>query len=277
MPQYIELKTADQMNLKGMYMPAQKPDAFLVWIPGFAEHKDRYTHFGGWIAEKNVSFAAVDLRGHGNSEGKRGFIKSFEDYFKDVDAFLQWTRTVAPDIPFFLGSHSMGGLVAARYLERGQLSRPIDAAIITSPFLGLGVPVPGWKKGLASGLSGLIPSAAVPAGLDPALLSHDKGIVDAYVKDPLVFTKATARWFTEVVKHQSDVVADAGKVKLPVFLGQGGADQIVDIQASRDFFEALGSSNKKYEEYEGFYHEVLNEVEKERVYNDVANFIKSLI
>lgn len=277
MPQYIELKTSDNMNLKAMYVPATKPKAFLVWIPGFAEHKDRYTHFGGWIAEKRISFAAVDLRGHGESDGKRGFIKKFEDYFQDVDALLKWSREVSTDVPFFFGSHSMGGLVASRYLERGQLSRPIDAAVMTSPFLGLGVPVPAWKRGLANTISGIIPSAAVPAGLDPALLSHDQAIVDAYVKDPLVFNNATARWFTEVVKQQAQVVSDAKNVKLPIFVGQGGGDQIVDVQATRDFFQALGSADKKYEEYEGYYHEVLNEVKKERVYSDIAEFIEKHI
>ncbi|MCB1140391.1 MAG: lysophospholipase, partial [Leptospiraceae bacterium] len=241
MPQYIELNTADQKKLKAMYVPADKPEAFLVWIPGFAEHKDRYTHFGGWMAEQKVSFVALDLRGHGDSDGKRGFVKKFEDYFLDVDALLHWTRDVAGDLPFFLGSHSMGGLVAARYLERGQLSRPVHAAVMTSPFLGLGVPVPGWKKLLAKTISGIIPAAAVPAGLDPALLSHDENIVDAYKNDPLVFTKATARWFMEVVKHQADVISDASKIKLPIFVGQGGADQIVDVQSTRDFQAALGS------------------------------------
>ena len=277
MPQYIELKAADQTNLKAMYVPAEKPEAFLVWVPGFAEHKDRYTHFGGWIAEKKVSFVALDLRGHGQSGGKRGFVKRFDDYFQDVDALLQWTRDVSGDLPFFLGSHSMGGLVTSRYLERGQLNRPIHGAVMTSPFLGLGVPVPGWKKGLAKTISGLIPGAAVPAGLDPGLLSHDEDIVDAYKNDPLVFSKATARWFMEVVKEQADVVADAVKIKLPIFVGQGGADQIVDVQATRDFFQNIGSQDKKYEEYEGYYHEVLNEVKKERVYEDIANFIQSRI
>lgn len=277
MPQYIELKTADEKNLKAMYVPAARPEAFLVWIPGFAEHKDRYTHFGGWIAEKNVSFVALDLRGHGQSDGKRGFVKKFEDYFLDVDALLHWTRDVAGDLPFFLGSHSMGGLVTSRYLERGQLSRPIHGAVMTSPFLGLGVPVPGWKKTLAKTISGIIPGAAVPAGLDPALLSHDADIVDAYKNDPLVFTSATARWFMEVVKHQAHVVEDASKIKLPIFVGQGGADQIVSVPSTRDFFENIGSQDKKYEEYDGYYHEVLNEVKKERVYEDIASFIQARI
>lgn len=277
MPQYIELKTADQKNLKAMYVPAEKPEAFLVWIPGFAEHKDRYTHFAGWMAEQKVSFVSVDLRGHGQSDGKRGFVKKFEGYFLDVDALLQWTRDVAGDLPFFFGSHSMGGLVAARYLERGQLSRPIHGAVMTSPFLGLGVPVPGWKKALAKTVSGIIPGAAVPAGLDPALLSHDPDIVDAYKNDPLVFTKATARWFMEVVKHQADVISDASRIKLPIFVGQGGGDQIVDVKASRSFFDNLGSEDKKYVEYEDYYHEVLNEVKKERVYQDIAEFIRTRI
>lgn len=277
MPQYIEVKTTDQKNLQAMFVPAEKPEAFMIWIPGFAEHKNRYTHFGGWMAEQKVSFVALDLRGHGESDGKRGFVKKFEDYFLDVDALMQWTRDVAGDIPFFFGSHSMGGLVAARYLERGQFSRPIHGAIMTSPFLGLGVPVPGWKKLLAKTVSGIIPAAAVPAGLDPALLSHDEDVVDAYRNDPLVFTSATARWFMEVVKHQAEVVSDAGKISLPIYVGQGGADHIVSVQATRDFYEAIGSSNKKYVEYEGYYHEVLNEVKKMQVYQDIAAFIRSTL
>lgn len=267
------LKTADNIQLKATVHRADISKAVVVWLHGFAEHRARYADFARYLTEQGYTFAAIDLRGHGESDGKRGMVNKFTDYFYDTDALLGWARDNYADSKLVIGSHSMGGLIAARYLERGELPRAVDAALFSSPFLGIGNPVPAWKEGIGKVMSGLIPSLGVPSGLDAALLSNDPAQVEAYRNDPLVFKNARARWFTEVTEHQKHVVEEAGKIHLPVLVCQGLGDQIVDPDVSKAFYENTGSSDKKWIGYDGFYHEILNELENKKVYSDMGGWL----
>lgn len=272
----IDLKTSDGFQLKATYFATgqAKPLATVAWLHGFAEHRARYNPFAEYLSENGFNFIAIDFRGHGESDGKRGFIKRFSDYFHDLDALLGWVRDNQSTSKLVLGSHSMGGLVSARYLQRGEFSRSIDAAVFSSPFLGIGNPVPAWKASVGKVMSNLIPSLGVPSGLDSALLSTDTDQVEKYRNDPLVFKNARARWFTEVTEEQKSVVADARKIQLPALVCQGLGDQIVNTEVSKAFYENLASKDKKWIGYDGMLHEILNEKENKKVYEDMAGWLK---
>lgn len=269
----FHLTAQDGLGLTGSVWEVKKPRALLLWLHGFAEHRRRYLHFARWLSEKKIALAAVDLRGHGESEGKRGHIKKFEDYFRDVTAFLHWARNTHPNTKYILGSHSHGGLVAARYVEEGALPLSLAALVMTGPFLGLASPPPGWQKDLVLRASRVLPSLAIPAGIDPDFLSHDKDVVMAYKHDPLVFRSARARWLAEVFKHQRLAQSKAPSIKIPTLVMQGLGDRVVDPQASRRFYGAL-ETKKHWIGYDEAYHEILNEPDRESVYRDMFDWLK---
>jgi len=273
----IHLVAQDGFKIAGSVWPATKSKCLLLWLHGYAEHRRRYGHFGNWMADQGVTVAAIDVRGHGESDGKRGHVGRFEEYFYDLNVLIHWSRENFPKTTCLLGSHSHGGLILARYLEEGSFPRKIEAAIFSAPFVGIGMPVPDWKMTMANSVSSFVPKLSVPTGLPPELVSHDERIVSSYRNDPLVFKKATTRWFTEAVKHQEIAIAKAGQIKLPTLVMQGLDDKIASVDASRRFFAGLGGKNKKWIEYPGFYHEIMNEIEKERVYKDMFAWIKKQI
>ncbi|MBI3396677.1 MAG: alpha/beta fold hydrolase, partial [Spirochaetia bacterium] len=135
----LYLTAQDGMNLVGTILEARRPRAVLVWLHGFAEHRRRYQHFGRWLVKQRITVAAIDLRGHGESGGRRGYVSRFDEYFYDVAALLHQVRKDYPSLKVFLGSHSNGCLIAARYLEEGRSPYPLSGLIMTSPFLGLGM------------------------------------------------------------------------------------------------------------------------------------------
>lgn len=269
----FHLTAQDGIGLAGSVWDVKKPRLVLLWLHGFAEHRRRYLNFARWITEKKIAFAAVDLRGHGESEGKRGSIKRFEEYFQDVTAFLHWARNTYPRAKFALGSHSHGGLVAARYVEEGALPLSLAALVMTGPFLGLATTPPGWQKDLILRMAKVFPGMSVPAGIDPAHLSHDNDIVMAYKHDPLVFRSARVRWLAEVFKHQRLVQSKAPSIKIPTLVMQGLDDRVVSPEASRRFYGAL-ETKKHWIGYEAAYHEILNEPQRETVYRDMFNWLK---
>ncbi len=278
MQEHIEFYSKDnKTKLVGTKWQSSPAKIWLVWIHGFAEHRLRYNDFAKFLNNNQISFFCFDLRGHGDSDGKRGLILNFQDYLDDVESAIQEISKITKEI--IIGGHSMGGLILGRFLESRKVDISLKASIFTCPFMGLGVPVPGWKKGLAKLLANPFPGLSLPSGLNPEHLSHDKEVVKAYIEDPKVFKNATARWFIECIKNHELVIQDAKNIQIPTLVMQGLGDKIVDKNRTRLFYDNLTVNDKKWIGYTDLYHEIINEKlpERNNVYNDILDWIKSHI
>lgn len=255
-------------------LPEGESRAHLAWIHGVAEHSGRYLETMRWFAERGIGSTAVDLRGHGRSEGKRVFIRRWAEYTSDVLAFLDGVEGTGG--PSFLIGHSMGGLVVGRALQtQPQRLSGLKGAVMTSPYFGLKVQVPGWKVGAGRFLSKLLPGTSLPSDLDATLLSKDPEEVRAYEEDPLVTHAVTARWYTESVAQSPLILADAGRLTLPVLFMHGEDDGITDPAATRAVFERCASADKEHKSWPGMRHELLNEVEREQIREHLLGWIEA--
>jgi len=251
-----------------------EPRGLVVLLHGFAEHCGRYEHVAAALNAAGYSAAALDFRGHGQSGGKRAHIDAFSEYLGDVTALLGEVRHAGFEGPPVLLGHSQGGLIAARYAE--LYPDRLSALALSSPFLGLAMKVPAVKAAAGRMMSRLWPSFSMPNGLDPAWVSHDPAVVERYAADPLVSHIVTARWFTEVAQAQADTLADAGRLSLPLLVQQAGEDRLTAVDATRAFFAAAGSPQKRLEVYAGYYHEIFNEVDRDRVLGELTGWLAGL-
>ncbi|MBN2497513.1 MAG: lysophospholipase [Deltaproteobacteria bacterium] len=240
-------------------------------VHGFAEHSGRYDHVAAALNEAGYSAAAFDYRGHGQSGGRRAHIDSFDQYLGDVRSFLaEIAQDGYPQPPVLLG-HSQGGLIAARLAELD--GERIRGLALSSPFFGLAMEVPALKVAAGRLVSKILPTLAMKSGVDPAWLSHDRQVVDRYAADPLVSDVATTRWFTEVMQAQQASMASAAGLKVPLLMLLAGDDKLASVQESRRFFESAGSSDKRLEIYEDFYHEIFNELGRDRPLSDLVDWL----
>ena len=237
-------------------LPENAKAAVLV-VHGYGEHGGRYRRVIERWAREELASAVVDLRGHGWSAGTRGHCDHFREYLEDVTDMIAVMREHLPKTPLFLFGHSFGGLIVASY----ALSHPGDfqGMVLSSPYFGLAMDVPKSKTTLGRIASRVFPRLALPTGLQGKDLTHDETIARQYDNDPLVNKGATARWYTEAVTAQRDLLARASQLKLPVLCVHGGADRVASASASRAVFDRLGSTDKTFDERVGLYHEVLNE------------------
>jgi alpha-beta hydrolase superfamily lysophospholipase len=249
---------------------AEKGRVYLVH--GFAEHCGRYRRLAEDLCARGFSLFSYDLRGHGQSGGRRAHVDSFEDYLEDTAGFT--ARFPVEGKPCWLLGHSLGGLIVARYLEERQPD--LAGVVLSSPFLGMAVKVPLLKELGAKLLSSLLPALSMSTGLDAGVLSHDQQVVRAYREDPLVSHIATARWFTETLAAQQVVVERAIRVKLPLLVLQAGDDKLSEVETTRRFFARAAAQLKKLQIYEGFYHEIFNEVERQRPLEDLLQFLEGV-
>ncbi len=250
-----------------------RPHAVCLLVHGYAGHAGRYPRLVRALGEAGLESYAVDLRGHGRSAGTRADVRDFGDYLHDLAALEDHARSERPGLPVLLFGHSMGGTVALRYaLERPER---VDALVLSAPFLRASVPPPGWLLAVARWLARALPQLPVQP-LDPAALSRDPESVTAYREDPLIYTgRIKARMGHALVTAGEPLLARAGALSVPTLIVHGGADQIADPRASQELAAAIPDANVTFRLYQGGYHELLNDLERERVLADILEWVRA--
>ncbi|MCB9729461.1 MAG: lysophospholipase [Deltaproteobacteria bacterium] len=253
--------------------PAPEPRASVAVIHGFGEHSGRYLHVFEALNAGGFNALGLDYRGYGQASGRRGFVERFDEYLDDAGFAAGRARERGEGLPVFMLGHSQGGLVTAAYaLERDH---GLAGMALSSPGFGVALAVPAWKDGLARLLSRLVPGFGLPTDLGGAEVTRDPDVAAAYDADPLMVRRATARWYVEFLAAQVRVMAGADRITLPTLVMQAGADRVVAASASRRFFDQLGSKDKEFISYEGLFHEIMNEPERDRVLGDLVAWLRA--
>jgi lysophospholipase len=261
--------TADGIALHWRSWAPPQPVGVIVVIHGLAEHGGRYQETAEAFASKGWAVYAGDLRGHGSSADVPGagrvHVNRFTDYFRDVEAFLNLARENHADLPLFLLGHSMGGLITISYVLQNPAG--LTGAVISSPALGThpDFKPPALLRVLVSVLDRLAPRLRFPSDLDTDAVSRDPEVVRAYIDDPLISNKVSARWYAEILRAISRTHADAPALQVPMLLMQSGADRLVDPAAPTRWAQAAPAGRVELVNWEGLYHEMFNEPEKTQV------------
>ena len=253
----------------------EAPKATVVVVHGFAEHAGRYGHLVRALLPAGYAVLLFDVRGHGRSGGRRVYVDRYTEYRDDLAVVLDHAKKTAPQ-PLFLFGHSQGRLIVLHRVLAGV--QGLRGIAVSNPALANKVRVPAWKAGLAKGASKYAPTLAVPAGLPPTDISRDPAEVAAYDKDPLNSKNATARWYTEFLAAQAEVLADpAAQGKLPMLALLGTGDRIIDAEVSAGFFAKVPGGQCQVKTYPGFYHELLNEpvADRQQVLDDLLGWLQS--
>jgi alpha-beta hydrolase superfamily lysophospholipase len=242
--------------------------AVVVLVHGFGEHSDRYD----WVAERltgaGYAVYAGDHRGHGRSQGPRAVV-DVDSVVMDVDRLVDEASSAHPGLPVAMLGHSLGGLIAIRYALAHQ--RRLRALVLSGPLAALDAPSPALA--LARGLARFAPKLGVTS-LDPRLVSRDPAVVAAYREDPLVhhgrIPAQTIAEMARTVERFPDVV---GRVTVPTLIVYGTSDGLCPPSGAIMLAERFGSVDLTTRAYEGLYHEILNEPERETVIGDVIGWL----
>jgi len=271
----FRLKSEDGTSLFARaWRPIQEPRAWITMSPGTSDHSGRYDQLGRVLNEAGFALVMPDLRGNGQSAGKRGHIDSFSQYTDDLQAALDYTRDQCPKA-HFLGGHSLGGLIAARV----AIENPpcISGVFLSGASFKLAFDPPAWKTSMGRLLTRVLPSLQLGNELDVADLTHDKQIVERQRNDPYNHGKVTLNMYAELLKAQQEVLHRGSQLMLPLLTLHGGADKINAVSGSNAFYSAAGSKEKELIIYKGYYHEIFNEIGKEKVFSDLMAWMDSII
>jgi alpha-beta hydrolase superfamily lysophospholipase len=247
----------------------------VVFIHGYGEHCSRYIDMGRVFSDAGFSVHTFDQRGYGHSPGKRAYIHDFNVLLSDMDAYLAHIRPRLSDKPWFLMGHSMGGLVLASYAE----TRTLDARglVFCSSFLAINPDVPPVLLRLANILGTLAPWLPV-SGVDNRFLSRDPKIVEAADNDPLsnhgpVRARTGAQFNRAITRARENF----HRISLPAYIIHGGDDRVVPNEGSRLLYEKCSSKDKTLKIYEGGYHELWNDLDKEAALAGICDWMRARI
>ena len=255
---------------------------------GYSEHSGCYDHFANFWIRKGFQMAMLDLPGHGLSEGRRGNIDDFGDYVKSFESFFRKLKELNFPGPYFLFAHSLGGLVGVRFLQTSDLAREFDICILSSPLFGLadqafhhiGTLVQSdWGLRVLEIATSLVPNLnfSNDGGMSESLLTHDDSMIRKRMQDKLIQPVVTVNWTREFLKARRLAFVDVSKIQMPVGIFQSGDDRVVSTSQTKKFFEKLKISEKKLSLYPSLFHEILNEVGREQVMEDMYQWVESVL
>ena len=269
------LKTRDGLTLHLQHWPAAATRGVLV-VHGLGEHIGRYAQVAAQLNACGWQVYGYDQRGHGRSEGPRGGLQADDDLLHDLSAVVDAVRAVQSG-PLVLLGHSMGGLVAARFVAGDGAepwSRPVEALVLSSPALDAGMSI--VKKLLLASLGRLAPNLAVGNGLKPEWISRDAAVVRAYVADPLVHDRVTPRLARFIVDGGEVVGARAEQWRVPTLLLYAGSDRCVAPAGSAGFAAAAPQAVVAAHEFRPLFHEIFNEPEQAEVFGVLRDWLAAL-
>ena len=252
---------------------ASGPRAVVVIVPGFNSHSGYYE----WVAEqliaRGLAVYAIDLRGRGQSEGERFFVDRFEDYVSDVHGLVTLARSRDSALPVFLLGHSAGGVVACLYAVEHQAEL---AGLICESF-AFKVPAPDVALAVLKGLSHVAPHAHV-LRLKNEDFSRDPAIVQQMNADPLIADeKQPTQTVAEMVRADQRLEREFPNFTLPLLILHGTNDKATKLSGSQQFYDSAGSRDKTLKLYEGAYHDLFNDTDRDRVMADISAWIESRI
>ena len=253
------------------WMSTERSRAAVILIHGLIEHSGCHAGTAQELVRQGFSVHAMDLRGHGRSEGPRCDVRSFDQYLLDLDIFFKRVRLEASDRPIFLMGNSMGGLIATLWaiLRQPQIS----GLILSGPLLALADGLYPRLRYLTTVMAAVAPSLRV-ARVPFNWLARERQVIDRFRDDPLVFHGCfTVRVAANIFRAMKEVSEKASSLSMPLLILHGGQDRICGPAGSLALHQRAGCADKAFHLYEGFYHEVFDEPQRDRVLADLTSWL----
>jgi alpha-beta hydrolase superfamily lysophospholipase len=237
-------------------------------VHGIGEHGGRYERTGRLMSAAGLDVYALDLRGHGLSEGKRVYVDHWDDYLDDLAIRMAGVQRAG--LPMVLFGHSMGALISLTYVCSGRPAP--DLLVLSAPPLGATVPV--WQRLLAPVLSRVAPGAVISNPISGDQLSRDPEVAAAYFADPLVQPRSTTRLGAELFGAMKRARGELTKLSVPTLVIHGGADTLVPTHLSEPLAALPGVERHVLP---GLRHETLNEPEGPEVVAQIVAWLRERV
>ncbi len=249
----------------------------LVVLHGQGEHCGRYMHWPHYLHASIDSIYLLDHRGHGRSRGQRGHVDYFDQYAKDanlaISRFYEYLLEKFGKAELHLLGHSMGGLIALRTVLNHE-DLPLQSLTLSAPMIRLNLEVPKSKELAGKVLYRVAPRMAIKGEDLADFISSDPRVCQHYRNDPLNHGLVSSSFYYSYLEAKDDTLRRAATIQVPTLVQAPTADKIIDPASIVDLYKKLKGKQHKLIEYEGLFHELYNEPEREKVFSDLSSWLR---
>lgn len=262
---------ADGLSLKGFHWAADKPAAVMSLVHGFGEHCGRYADMATHLNAAGISVIAVDLRGHGRTEGMRGVCKNYSDMISDASSLINEAKRLYPDLPHYLFGHSMGGGIV---LHMG-LNQDDNLAgyLVSAPLIRPAKPIPAPLQFILKLIRKIMPNGTAPNTIPGDQISTVPDEQAKYEADALNHDRLGFGLAIGMIDAGEKALTQAAQWTKPLRLWHAKGDQLTDFVATESF--AAKAENCDFTAFENVEHEMHNDTSREAVYTLIVDFVKA--
>lgn len=267
---YFEFKKYDVFMQS--WLTDEASDHHLLIVHGLGEHSSSYAPMAKYLCDNGISCHSFDFIGHGQSSGQRGYVPSFDLFAEQLAYVFNHLTTKYKTAKISVFCHSMGGLVTLKALLLSLLPQT-TSLVFSNPLVGINVDIPQWKLTLADGLAQFLPRLALGNEIKNSDLTKDADMLEKYTQDPLRHKKISSRLFIELKENTALVAAQLLNVQNPALFLLSPNDKVCDADASQRMVKNFKKTRMELFPQSG--HEIVNDLSKERAFDDIVDFVKN--
>ncbi|MFN7823854.1 MAG: lysophospholipase [Pseudobdellovibrionaceae bacterium] len=273
--QEFKVKAKDSAELFVQYHDLPKAKGLVLVTHGHGEHSSSYHRLYPILQDSGYAALGWDLRGHGKSQGKRGYIQSFDLFLDDLGTMVEFAQNEYSNLKLHLLGHSMGGLIATSYLLKHQ-PEGINSLILSSPFFGVSLQVPLFKDLGAILLGKVLPQITLFNEISDEQLSQDPEVLKEYPLDHFRHNKISPEVYMGSLRYQQYVERNIQKLQTRTFIQVPESDPVVSTETTRKLVSKISPALVTLIEYRERRHEIYNDIGRQKVFSDLKNFLLRL-
>ncbi|PIM87875.1 methyltransferase [Fusobacterium animalis] len=251
----------------------EKDKKTLIIIHRGHEHSERLNILTQDEKFLKYNIFAYDLRGHGYTKIKSS--PNSMDYVRDLDSFVKHIKSEyqIKEEDIFIIANSIGGVILSAYVH--DFAPNIAGMALLAPAFEIKLYIP-FAKQLVTLLTKIKKDAKVMSYVKAKVLTHDGEEQNKYNSDKLINKEINAKLLIDLDDMGKRLVEDSMAIELPTIIFSAEKDYVVKNSAQKKFFLNLSSKKRKFIELENFYHGIIFEKERQKVYKMLDDFIQDV-
>ena len=251
----------------------EKNKKSLIIIHRGHEHSERLNNLAQDEKFLKYNIFAYDLRGHGYTETKTS--PNAMDYVRDLASFVNHIKNEyqIKEEDIFIVANSIGGVILSAYVH--DFAPNIAGIALLAPAFEIKLYIP-FAKQLVTLLTKIKKDAKVMSYVKAKVLTHDVEEQNKYNNDKLINKEINAKLLIDLADTGKRLIEDSMAIELPTIIFSAEKDYVVKNSAQKKFFLNLSSKKREFIELENFYHGIIFEKERQKVYKMLDDFIQDV-
>jgi len=251
------------------------PKGIIILVHGLGGYSGRFTEMGGYLCQRGLKVYAIELKGFGESPAIKGHVSDFDVYSRELKLLVEQAKSENPHKKIFMFGESLGGLITLNFGLKYQ--DMLTGMILVSPAIKDKLSVSLLKRAKIMLAAIRAPLQHFDISFDAAVFTRDPNMIKKINEDPLEVRSFSARFLLASLMTLINVNLNAKKFNIPTLMLLAGRDKMISAEAAAAYFKKMSSKDKELKWYPEMYHALYVDRDREKVFEDIVNWISKRV